>query len=295
MRILICTPAGGGMVTVPYMTSFLGTVEGLSKINAQNFPQGGGINIGIYTLTHEALISRGRNHCAQVALQGGWDKCFFIDSDAGWDINQFMAVATAPGDIVAGTCPLKTYPISMNYLPFQDDEHYYKDAIRSVESLRAMRAGHGTPLIKVPFVGTAYMCINTSVFARLSEFCESYQYPNPTTGQLETHWDFFQTKPIKKMYMSEDWGFCHLAREHGYDVYIHADVTITHTGAHTFKVAPPPPPKTPEAESVSVAKAVPVETVMDAAHKVGAVEEVKDGPLPELTAIKSDQLELGTV
>ncbi len=239
MRILVATPAGGGMVTIPYLTSFLATVEGMSKVNQQHQA---GFSIGLYTLTHEALISRGRNHCAQVALQGGWDKLFFIDADAGWTFDQFLAVVTAPHDIVAGTCPLKTYPISLNYLPFKDDEHFYKDSIRSIESLRAMRAGHNTPLIKVPFVGTAFMCISVSALRKLIEVCEPYQYPNPSTGQNETHWDLFQTKPIKKMYMSEDWGFCNLARENGIDVYIHADVCITHTGSHTFRAAPPPPP-----------------------------------------------------
>lgn len=242
MRILIATPAGGGLVTIPYLSSFLGTVEGMSKVNQQHFPQGGGFDIGLYTLTHEALISRGRNHCAQVALKGNWDKLFFIDADAGWSFEQFMAVATSPHDVTAGTCPLKTYPISLNYLPFKDDEHFYKDAVRSIESLRAMRAGHKDPLIKVPFVGTAFMAITTKALRKLTEVVEPYQYPNPTNGQNETHWDLFPTKPIKKMYMSEDWGFCNLARENGIDVYIHADVCITHTGSHTFRAAPPPPP-----------------------------------------------------
>jgi hypothetical protein len=277
MKILVATPAGGGMVTTQYMASFLSTVEGVAKVNNEHFQGRPGIQIGIYTLTHESLISRGRNHCAQVALAGGWDKCFFIDADAGWSFDQFMAVATAKGDIVAGTCPLKTYPISMNYLPYKDDEHYYKNALRSVESLRAMRQGHGTPLIRVPFVGTAFMCIGTHVFRKLSEIAEPYQFPNPTTGQMETHWDFFQTKPVKKMYMSEDWGFCNLARENGYDVYIHADVIITHTGNHTFRAPPPPPPEAaPPAQTVS--KAVPVEAVEMALESKGqAGVIVKDG------------------
>ncbi len=235
MRILVATPAHNGQVTVQYFSSFLQTIEFVSKVNAEHFPKGNGIQIGTYTLTHEALVSRGRNHCAQVAISQGWDKLFFIDADAGWTPQQFMAVATSPHEITAGTCPLKTYPISLNYLPFQDDEHYYKDNIRSVESLLAMRNGYKQSLLKVPFVGTAFMCITTATLKKLSEFVDPYQYPNPLTGQNETHWDFFQTKPIKKTYMSEDWGFCNLAREHGIDVYIQSDVIITHTGNHTFK------------------------------------------------------------
>lgn len=288
MRILVATPAGGGMVTTQYLASFLATVEGIAKVNMEHFKGAPGFQIGIYTLTHEALISRGRNHCAQVAVSGGWDKCFFIDADAGWSFDQFMAVATAPHDIVAGTCPLKCYPISMNYLPFKDDEHYYKDAVRSIESLRAMRKGYGQPLIKVPFVGTAFMCISTNALRKLSEHCDYYQYPNPNTGQLETHWDFFQTKPIKKMYMSEDWGFCHLAREHGIDVYIHADVAITHTGNHTFRVPPAPPEPPPDAQlelGSDIKPAVPILENKNTALEA-TVQELSPTIQPQLEVVK---------
>lgn len=233
------------MVTLQYHQSFVQTMEKVYLVNDKARAEGRppDLYVGTYTLQNESLISRGRNHCAQIALKQGWDRLFFIDADAGWTWEQFAAVAGATAyPIIAGTCPLKTYPISMNYLPFQEDEHYYKDAVRSIESLWAMRKGHSSPFIKVPFVGTAFMCIDVGVFKKLAETCSPYQYPNPHTGQLETHWDFFSTTPVAKKYMSEDWGFCHLARKAGFDVHIHADVQITHTGAHTFRCPPMPPP-----------------------------------------------------
>lgn len=270
MKILVGTPTGNGMVTIPYMTSFIATIEEIAKFNQKNHGKFPPVQVGLYTLTHEALVSRGRNHLAQAALMGGWDKLMFIDSDAGWTPDQFLVTALQQEMIVAGTCPLKTYPISMNYLPFKNDEHYYKDAIRSVESLRAMRAGHGKALIKVPFVGTAFMCIDTKVFQKLSETCEPYQYPNPTTGQLETHWDFFKTKPVKKMYMSEDWGFCNAAREAGFDVHINADVIITHTGNHTFMAPTAPAAEVPtgEEQNVGSTKSIPAGTSLSATLNV---------------------------
>lgn len=222
-------------MTVQYLLSFLATMEQVIRINAKT-PNS--FHLGLYTLSNESLVARGRNHIAQVAVQGGWDKLFFIDADAGWSFDQFAAVATSPTLITAGTCPLKTYPISLNYLPFQDDEHFYKDAVRSPESLQAMRQGHGKPLIAVPFVGTAFMCIDTSVLKKLTETANPYQYPNPQSGNLETHWDFFKTEPVSKKYMSEDWGFCHMARANGFDVHIHADVIIQHVGSHVFKAQP---------------------------------------------------------
>ncbi len=263
MKIMVATPAGGGMVTTQYLLSFLSTMENVIRENAQ---KPNSYHLGLYTLANESLVPRGRNHCAQVALQEGWDKLFFIDADAGWTWEQFKAVADSPHPITAGVCPLKTYPISMNYLPFQDDEHYYKDAIRSMESLWNMRKGYGSPLIKVPFVGTAFMCISTQVLKHLSETCEPYQYPSPKTGNLETHWDFFKTAPVAKMYMSEDWGFCHLARQAGIPVHINADVVITHTGTHTFR-APLPPTDAPIealAHAIKVENNPAIETIEEA-------------------------------
>jgi hypothetical protein len=79
------------------------------------------------------------------------------------------------------------------------------------------------------------MCIDVAkVFMPLSEHAEVFRYPNPQTGQLHTHWQFFRTQPIKKQCQSEDWGFLNFARLHGIEPYINADVCVTHTGTFTF-------------------------------------------------------------
>lgn len=262
--MLIATPAAGGMLTTQYFTSMLATQEKAREHKqavAQKFlrdnPPGPNvpaevhaqmlqpifdqhmrehtIDLGIHTMAGESLLPRGRNHLAQQALTGQWDKLFFIDADAGWTPEDFWRVVSSNKMIVAGTCPLKIFPISLNFLPFKDDEHYFREAIRSPESLANLRAGHGADEIKIPFIGTAFMCINTEVLKRLAEVTPQYQYPNPMTANLETHWDFFNCSPVNETYMSEDWGFCDLARRNGFDVYMNSAVCINHTGNWTFK------------------------------------------------------------
>ncbi len=234
LRILIGTPAAGGLITLQYFLSMLQTVNRLSVNRREGERQ---IDVGIYTLGNESLVSRGRDHIAAVALYQKWDKLFFIDADAGWSFEQFYAIAASDKPLIAGVCPLKVYPISMNYLPLPDDEHHYKENVRSLESLQKMRLGHGTSEINIGFVGTAFMCIDVArVLLPLSEIAAPFKYPNPATGKNRTQWQFFPTVPIKGEATSEDWGFVHLARKVGIEPFINADVVITHTGTHTFSV-----------------------------------------------------------
>lgn len=194
-----------------------------------------GPDIGIYTMANEALLPRGRNHCAQVAMMQKWDKLFFIDADAGWNWNHFAKIVQSKHPLIAGVCPLKTYPISLNFLPFAQDEKYFINAQRSVEGMKKMAEAHGSVEVSVPFVGTAFMCIDVSILKNLAETCLPYKYPNPHSGEQETHWDFFNCTPVNGIYMSEDWGFCHRARQAGYEVKINTEVIINHTGTHTFR------------------------------------------------------------
>ena len=194
-----------------------------------------GIEPVLYTLAQESLLPRGRNHIAQVAMKEKYDKLFFIDADSGWFPEQFLQMVMSPFPIVAGCVPLKTYPITLNYLPFKDDEKFFTNAVRTPEGTRKMREAYGKAEIPVAFTGTAFLCIDTSVLYKLSETTQTYQYPNPFTGQQETHWDFFGGGPMMGTYYSEDWAFCKKARDIGYDIRVNMDIFINHVGTHVFQ------------------------------------------------------------
>lgn len=261
LRILIGTPAGNGVVSLQYMLSLLDVYQNVMKIkhaifirdNLRVAKQQGLINeanlnqlnqlesqglidveIGLYTLSNESLLTRGRNHIAAVAIRQGWDKLFFIDADSRFTFEQFMGVAAAPHDFCAGAVPLKVLPISLNYLPFEDDEHYYKDAIRSMDSFLKMREGHKAQYIPVAYIGTAFMALSRKVLLALAEEAEEYQYPNPATGHLHTHWNIFATKPMHGKFMSEDWYACETARRLGFDVMMNTNVVIDHVGTWVY-------------------------------------------------------------
>lgn len=260
-RILIGTPAGYGNVSVQYMLSLLDVYQKVMEIkhkifvrnNLREAKNNGLINeqqlgmlqnlenehlidleIGLYTLANESLLTRGRNHIAAIAIRQGWDKLMFIDADAKFNFQQFCAVALAPYDFCAGACPLKVLPIALNYLPFQDDEHYYEDRIRSVDSLLKMREGHKNNFVPVAYIGTAFMALSRKVLLAMAEVADEYQYPNPSTNQLHTHWAMFETKVMHGKFSSEDWYACEKARELGFQVMLNTDVIISHVGSMVY-------------------------------------------------------------
>jgi hypothetical protein len=199
------------------------------------------IDCAVYQMSGESLLTRARNHCAQVALVQGYDKLFFIDADMGWTWNDFREIALSPYPIIGGVAPLKTYPnrpnsfeTPLNFLPFLEDEKYFDRSQRNLAGTIRMATGHNSPIVKVAFTGTAFLCIHRSVLLKLAETAPDYIYPDPATGQAQTHWSFFDGGPIDSVYYSEDWVFCDKARNAGFDINIHTGVRISHTGNHTF-------------------------------------------------------------
>jgi hypothetical protein len=262
---MIGTPCGGGVVHANYLLSFLETYnqslvhkhEMARQLIAQ-FP--GGFNqqnpehvqalnlsmqkhtldLSLYTMVGESLLARGRNHIAAQALYEGFDKLFFIDSDEGWSWDSFAKIAFSPHPFIAGCVPLKAYPnpgsfeTSLNFLPYQDDEKYFQNGIRTLGSTREMAKAHGGPIVKVAFTGTGFLCISREVLAKLAEGAEEYLYPNPYTKQSMVHWNIFDGGPIAGQYLSEDWTLCEKVRNLGYDILINTEVLCNHMGPHTF-------------------------------------------------------------
>lgn len=274
-RVMIGTPAAGGHLTNNYVASYKRCTDPLEirrhmiirdfSLIERNLQQGlippqnqqeaihriqtlqneRLFEVGLYTLSQESLLARGRNHIAQRAMTEGWDKLFFIDADSEWTPEHFNKILESPYPITSGTVPLKTYPIVLNYLPFKKDQDRFCgpwNGLKTPESMWAMSEFYGR-YVKVAFSGTAFMCIDVKkVLNKLAPQVESYQYPNPATGFNETHWHFFNEAPKEDTFMSEDWGFVSKARERGFDMVIDTEVIIAHRGDHVFR-APQRPTK----------------------------------------------------
>lgn len=234
LRVLIATPCSGGLITSQYFMSFVQTRDAVMAERAANKSH---VDLGVYMLTSESLISRGRNHCAYVAMAQKWDKILFIDADQSWTYDQFKAIVFSDKLIIGAVSPLKILPIHFNYQPNHEDEKYHPDGFKNPTNLKAMRDGHGKPEIPVRYIGTGFLCIDVAkVLMPLTEIADPYRAPDPNTGYNVTHWNLFDTKAVNRTFSSEDWGFIDKARGIGIEPWINADAIIEHTGTFTFRV-----------------------------------------------------------
>ena len=91
-----------------------------------------------------------------------------------------------------------------------------------------------TGLIKVRHAGTGFLCIHRSVFETIRDkgLVEKYK-----AGDLKFHdeaWDFFPMRAHHGMYESEDYAFCRLAEEAGFEIFADTRVQVRHVGKVIF-------------------------------------------------------------
>lgn len=218
MKILIATPAYGGILTTKYFQAFIAT---LGVLNLE------GHEVSVMTLDRDALISRARNSCAMVALENKFDKLMFIDADIVWKPEHILMLLKSNKEIIGGTYPYKSLPIKLVY-------HTLSASTKS---------GHLDPKtneLEVLHLPTGFMLIDISVFKKLSKTCPLYLTWDAPTDVQKNVYDFFPIRLVKqpnteiRKYETEDWGFCSIAREAGFKIYLQTDCVVDHLGFYQF-------------------------------------------------------------
>ena len=229
MKILICTPAFGGLVSTEYLLSFVSTLAGLRQDN---------IDFALFTIANESLISRARNKCAHVAMQGTtYDKLLFIDADIGWTYADLRHLIFSDKRIVGGTYPMKTTPIALNFNPLPQHLHYFEKR-KSVPAFNKYKKDLANPKgeVEVMHIPTGFLMIDSSVFKDLAPKVPTYTGHELSTGTTTQYHDFFPVRVKNGILESEDWAFCSIARENGIKVYFQTNIVTTHTGTFTWAV-----------------------------------------------------------
>lgn len=226
MKVLICTPAFGGLITTQYTTSLLGT---LSALRNKQIPY------EVYFLANESLIPRARNKCAKYALDNHFTDLLFIDADMIWSPDWVIKLLESRFSIIGGTYPVKQFPLRLNFnaLP-EHSEDWGRD--RSVEQyvrfVQKYAEEDGT--VQVRHLPTGFLKIETVALSVLKEHVKTYSSFEFNT--LQTYYDFFPTGVnAYGDYLSEDWGFCEIAQKDGlFPIILQTDAVPAHTGTFHF-------------------------------------------------------------
>ena len=212
MNVLIATPCFGRMIHQSYVSSLVGTVEGLLQMKA---------DFQTLFLGNESNIQRARNDLMHYALtkKPNFTHLFFIDADMGWEWSAFHTILRSDRKILSGICVKKRYPIEVVVEPLLGEHPDYDRAIRVVHA------------------PVAFMKIDLAVLREKAEKVMTYSGISSVTGKREKIWNFFPTGPdANGNFLSEDWGFTSLMRELDEPIFLQTGAYTTHSGIHTFKV-----------------------------------------------------------
>ncbi len=230
MKLLIATPAYGGLLTTDYAGSLL---------NSLRYCQEQRISAEVYFVKNESLISRARNNCASHFLKGDYDKLLFVDADQGWSAADLNRLLNSERTLIGGTYPKKTFPCDLNFTPLcEHEEKYFPGRVRSAEAFSKYAEAESDKRgeVKVRHLPTGFMLIDRSVLTDLQDGCPTYLAKDNQHSEEVRHWDFFPAGVINGSYESEDFFFCSQAAAADHAPYLNTRVIVDHVGSYCFRL-----------------------------------------------------------
>jgi hypothetical protein len=243
-KLFVATPMYGGQCCGMFTKS----ISDLTSICNQY-----GIQMQLYFLFNESLITRARNYCCDEFMRSECGHLMFIDSDIGFDPRDVLAlmalqVQDPKYHIVGGPYPKKC--ISWEKIKHAVDkgiadqdptvlERFVGDYVFNPKSGQAQ-----IPLnepVEVLEIGTGFMMCSKEAMASWRDAYPHYSY-KPDHVRTE-HFDgsreimqYFQAEidPISKRYLSEDYWFCQKAQQAGLHCYFCPWMKLTHVGSYIF-------------------------------------------------------------
>lgn len=219
-----------------------------------------GINMQIYYLFNESLITRARNYAVDEFLRSNCTHMMFIDADIVFDANSVIGMLALSDhedpnneyDILAGPYPKKV--ISWEKIKMAVDkgmadedptqlENYVGDYVFNPVPNQngSQMVDLGRPM-EVLEAGTGFMLIKRKTFERFAEAygdIKSYKPDHTRTAHFDGSREiiaYFDTPicPDTKRYLSEDYMFCQWSRKIGMKVWLCPWIQLKHVGMMVF-------------------------------------------------------------
>ena len=248
-KIMLATPMYGGQCHGMYAKS----CSDLTRL-CQSY----GVELKLYYLFNESLITRARNYCVDEFLRSDSTHLMFIDSDIGFDPHDVLSLAAFmdPEDesedrkeIMCGAYPKKTIAwekikAAVDQGQADEDpnnlEHYVGDYVFNPKGNNTGEIAINKPC-KVLEGGTGFMMIQKSAFKKFDGAYPDFSY-FPDHARTESFdgsreiMMYFQALicPDSKRYLSEDYMFCQWMSKIGVETWLCPWMQLMHTGSYTF-------------------------------------------------------------
>ena len=212
-NILLATPAYGGHVTIPYVRSLVAMVV-LCKDR--------GIQIS-NMITESGFVSRSRNSAAATLLaRPQFTHLLTIDADMGWRPEALLRLLNAQKGIVGCTYPARSLYNQPKFIGGVLPGAVVQDGFAQAE-----------------YVGCGFTLIMRHVLEQMAAFYPERQHQDDTMDI--PIWDLFPSGMLQErsgMCVTDDVGFCYLAKKAGHEVWADLMSPLSHTGPATFELGP---------------------------------------------------------
>lgn len=243
-KLFVATPMYGGMCYGGYTQSMINLAIACVRY---------GVEMRVYNIFNESLITRARAYCAQAFLDSDCTHLLFIDSDITFDPDSVLTLLAlqsdeSPYDVIAGPYPKKC--ISWEKIKQAVDKGAADENPNNLEKFVGdyvfNLAGGQTKMhlnepVEVMETGTGFMMIRRKTFedfrAAYPEllFKPDHVRTEGFDGSREVMM-FFDTviDPESKRYLSEDYMFCQYVRRMGGKVWLCPWIQLKHTGTYIY-------------------------------------------------------------
>lgn len=241
-RILLATPCYGNMISNGY---FLSTIRMIAEYS--NDPD---IDISIFTLGNESLITRARNVCVATCLKGDYTHLLFIDADIEFEPSTIRRLVEKNTDVACAPYPRKT--VKWELLKDPKFIREQTNPQRTLQDLKKIIMNFNIHWITMPpeitadnwaqvkHAATGFMLIKRKVFTRLAKAMPELKYDpdDESEDHIKDHlYSFFDCiKDGRNKYLSEDYAFCERVREKlGGQIWVDLSAQLGHMGTMVYK------------------------------------------------------------
>ena len=178
----------------------------------------------VHPVIGDSLVARARNRAAARFLETDCTHLLFLDTDLIFSRDHIARLVSHDEPIVAGLYPKKQVELAWvcNLLPDTEPDE------RGLQPVR--------------YAGTGCLLIAREVFEAMRSAHPDLAYDPDAGDEGGGKWDFFRCgvylcpETGTRRYLSEDWWFCQMALDLGYQVLMDTEVILKHVGNIAFPI-----------------------------------------------------------
>lgn len=215
IRVLLAAPSYDGRFDVRFMDSLINTISLCEQNNIKVLP---------YHLCYDSLIQRARNDYFRVAYNSGVDVLFFIDSDIGWNPDDFVKLVLSDKDMIGGT-----------YRKKSDEEELYAFKALGENGENFVITPDENGILEVNGLGCGFLKLSRNCVRTLFENEKSF-YINKEDGQnTEITKNICEcTVNANNHFVSEDIIMGFKWQQLGGKVYLDTTISLVHVGSKAY-------------------------------------------------------------